>query len=302
MKPLLFLIIIACSFHATSQCFLAMDEMEEIDTHSNSTSITQHTELQIREEFLQICKIFQVNPTLNFYVEPGRSNAYAKCEDGYEVNIGEKLARQELVRFNSAGTGLVGAIAHEVAHIYLCENGFDGTITENEHLADFLAGYVLALRSYFRYTNIAAFGAELYEMGDSEFTDEQHHGTPEERVRFMTLGSFHSRLMVNHAYTIGMRWVEGTVGDFDLNGLWRSSSGNRFRINQPDGVPAIECININNPGIRYTAAATGENMFRASFFNFNVLTNFYDLMVISEDEILVTEGQGGTSMLWERMN
>lgn len=304
MKHILFLLLLSSCLVVQSQCFLAMDELDQInesDIRNESVHLDESVDRVLREEFDKICQVFGVTASLQYYKEPGRSNAFAKCSnEEYAVFIGEALVKQEWNAYAFENTGIIGCIAHEVSHLYLCKMGYTGNATENELLADFMAGYVLALRSIFRPTNIFKFSQTLYSMGDSEFTDKDHHGLPEERVKFMTLGCSHGGLNVRQAYEVGQKWIDGTVGVFNLNGLWQSTSGNSFNVSHYNnwGQEGILCSGI---AVTYTAGRIGNNNFRANFLDrFGQLTGFMDFLVISSSEMIVTVWPGGESVIWTK--
>jgi hypothetical protein len=304
MKKVIIILLTLVSVKSPAQCFLAMDEITNVQVEDQTNTISPEKIQQLRFEFGQMCQLFGVTAELKFYNEPGRSNAFTVCrQSANQISIGEKLIRQHSSTFNNDISAIVGAMAHEVAHLYLCRMHYSGTATQQEHLADFLAGYLLSVRSFFLPTNIFSFSKTLYEMGDSEFTSTQHHGSPEERVRYMTLGCNYGQTQVNDAYVLGQRWINGSIGLFDLTGNWYSTTGASFKISHiidSYGQQAITCAG-NTPGVFYSALRIGQNNFRANFLdNFGNISSFLDFLVISEKRIIVTAWPNGQSVLWQK--
>jgi hypothetical protein len=78
--------------------------------------------------------------------------------------------------------------------------------------ADFLAGWYLGNRSRSNGYQLTEQDLEsalrsFYESGDYEFTNAQHHGTPEQRVAAVSAGYSHSSLKFNEIYESSMEFI-----------------------------------------------------------------------------------------------
>jgi len=89
--------------------------------------------------------------------------------------------------------------AHEVAHIFQSEDGYfdlaltDATVRRNELMADHFAGCCLAFivnggrridrgKLYRSKDSVRSAFQVMFDRGDNNFTDPNHHGTPAERL------------------------------------------------------------------------------------------------------------------------
>lgn len=152
-------------------------------------------------ELRNIMDVIPVNPGFKIIDDLRGANAFAtkdtlvKGTQGTAL-FGITLMRQELVN-RSGGTAVAGIAAHECAHIYQFFTRYGDILTRASHTAkpmelhaDLLAGYYMknkADRSGMS-VDIRTFSRSLYDKGDWNFNEPNHHGTPDERVQAMETG------------------------------------------------------------------------------------------------------------------
>lgn len=158
---------------------------------------------------------FGVNPNMLLLDDSMGANASASCADtmpGYfgTVQFGVRLIAGELWRMDHGPVAVQGIMAHEWAHVLQCRLHSDLVGKDKELHADFMAGYYLSKRSTIARGNLGGFARSLFEKGDYNFRDPNHHGTPDERVTVMVAGySCHANRLAD-AYEEGERLVKGT--------------------------------------------------------------------------------------------
>ncbi len=82
-------------------------------------------------------------------------------------------------------------LTHEYAHAAQTVGGFrPKTITQIELQADCLAGFYMGVMPNVEFdsNDIEQIATLAYQIGDYEFNNRQHHGTPEERSQAVILG------------------------------------------------------------------------------------------------------------------
>lgn len=146
-------------------------------------------ELQAQSSF------FRVRPAFYVY-SSGIQNAMATPEifPSTPETDGTVLYHLDLLteHLNSAhygGSIVAGVIAHEFAHILqfsepgLYERLLDrhGTVKFLELHADFIAGYYMGTKFGDRPQDLETLSRKIFELGDNNFTNIGHHGTPQER-------------------------------------------------------------------------------------------------------------------------
>jgi len=106
--------------------------------------------------------------------------------------------RDQLKSSQWGGLILAGVIAHEFGHIYQFKTayyrtllGYDRTTKFVELHADFLSGFYLGGK--FAHIDMKDYADYAYRIGDSNFTEVTHHGTPPERY-LATKAGFNLRL------------------------------------------------------------------------------------------------------------
>lgn len=111
------------------------------------------------------------------------------------VYFGLPLLERQL-RAAPSGVAIMGVIAHEFGHIVQFESGMHSRLSRGQATvrlvelhADYLAGFYAGTRAR---TNTRLrtddLGDAFLSIGDNQFNNRQHHGTPAERVNALTQG------------------------------------------------------------------------------------------------------------------
>jgi hypothetical protein len=149
----------------------------------------------------RLATTFHVSPGFAFYDDARAPNAVAtdKTLAGNgpgTVLMGQRLFRMIMSATHDAGMTVIAICAHEFGHIHQYETGYrerlqrlDSTAKPLELHADFLAGFFLALRkAEHPDLDLQTVGRFFNMMGDTDFTNPQHHGTPQERIAAIEAG------------------------------------------------------------------------------------------------------------------
>jgi hypothetical protein len=149
----------------------------------------------------RLASAFRVGPGFAFFDDGKAPNALAVAETLLgsgpgTVLMGMHLFGQLMARVRDGGITVIAVCAHEFGHIYQMQADYkdkllelDTTARPVELHADFLAGYYLALRkAEHPELNLSLVGRVLHALGDTDFTNRQHHGTPEERFGALSAG------------------------------------------------------------------------------------------------------------------
>lgn len=135
------------------------------------------------------------------------------------VLYGDRLF-SHLIGVDPTGTAVMWVMAHEFAHIWLYSTGdmarlgpeeLPRTSKRIELHADFLAGFYVGQRQK-ENPSISLYktGSEIWDIGDTNFTDPSHHGTPPERYAAAEAGFMVSHLQARnakYAYAAGLDYV-----------------------------------------------------------------------------------------------
>jgi hypothetical protein len=144
---------------------------------------------------------FRVRPGFAFYDDSAGPNAVALPATFFTGTTGTVLFGKTLL---AAGMGLsdpdelliVSVCAHEFGHVVQNVTSFHDRLSAGQTTAqrlelhaDFLAGYYLAVRgSTHRPQRMVALGQAWEKLGDSNYTNPQHHGDPIERIHAIEQG------------------------------------------------------------------------------------------------------------------
>lgn len=286
-----------------SQCGLLelpqeVEQKEEINSSGDPS-----LDMAIRSEIEHICGVFGLNPVdFAFYDDENQPNAWAKCGCDHSncsgtVRLGRNLLRKELTERYAGDYAVVGILAHEIAHVLQCRKGWSSNNEVRELHADFLAGYYMAVRSYYTYTNINSFAASLFEKGSYDIFRDDFHGTPEQRVQSMTLGALQANFPLNEAYNLGYQWLAEDAEEIIVEGLWSSSTGNIFQVYMTEyGLTYVNQLNQVFNGL----PAGKTNMYYAPIYdNWGNLLEIFQITVVSETRIIVGSNLGRAS-LWTK--
>lgn len=167
---------------------------------------------------------FKVRPGFGYFDDRGSPNALALPDSRLSASVGTVLlGREMLARYLSSANGdmfIMGICAHEFAHVVQFFSGFYERLSKGQHTkklielhADFLSGYYIGLRNAnYTATELVALGRSWESIGDSSYTDPQHHGTPEERLRAVEQGYRFARerpeFRVEAACEVGARYLK----------------------------------------------------------------------------------------------
>ena len=140
------------------------------------------------EELRFLSKSFLVHPAFFFFDDSEGHNAYstpqtvkdAESVDG-TIAFGIGLHKDQM-RKSTGGTNIPIILAHEFAHTVARKYRLGLPTKENELFADYVAGAYMYYRNRdFKSTDIPAAFKAFYSMGDNDFTNPDHHGTPNSR-------------------------------------------------------------------------------------------------------------------------
>jgi hypothetical protein len=147
-----------------------------------------------------ISRLFEVRPGFAYFDDTGSPNALALPDSHLANSHGTVLFGKQMLAMNKqhpyGDMFIMGICAHEFAHIVQFFSGYHDRLSNNQSTkkfvelhADFLSGYYIGKR------NISYSNAELYSLGeswesigDSSYTDPDHHGTAEERLEAIEQG------------------------------------------------------------------------------------------------------------------
>jgi hypothetical protein len=143
---------------------------------------------------------FRVRPGFAFYDDGGSPNAIATPYSHFRATEGTVLfGRKLLARHLSKPFGdlfIAAVCAHEFAHISQFSSGYFRRLSASyptaklvELHADFLSGFYIGSRNVsYSAQELVALGRAIEEIGDSNFTALDHHGTASERLRSIERG------------------------------------------------------------------------------------------------------------------
>lgn len=133
----------------------------------------------------------------------GQRNAFATTErltnhvrpDGTVV-LGRALIQELYEKFDAPrggyqGNSVVGVLAHEFAHIVFFKSGQPMPRGKRPELhADYMAGWYMGIRSLQApgRIDLVEIHRQMFDIGDTNFTSPDHHGTPRERANSFMVG------------------------------------------------------------------------------------------------------------------
>jgi hypothetical protein len=188
-------------------CLLADSDLESVYPRGVETGRYPHGEEPIinksgnpnfdyalAQTLAKIANKFEVLPGFAYYDDTGQENAFATPRirlqniDG-TVLMGLSFMRRMMMFSDAPEVAIAGVCAHEFGHVVQFKhqlipvvNAFQKTVKRSELQADYFAGYFAGWRKKESPDFPAAVIAfAQYKVGDTDFTDVQHHGTPEER-------------------------------------------------------------------------------------------------------------------------
>jgi hypothetical protein len=130
--------------------------------------------------------------------------AYQEAEDDYRVMFGIRLLHHMAGTLNPVGNNkipthfpsiwngpIAGVIAHEWAHVLQFKRhvrNHAATAAPIELHADYLAGWYMGMKGERMMIAYEELKSQFYSLGDNDFSNADHHGTPEERARALAKG------------------------------------------------------------------------------------------------------------------
>lgn len=148
---------------------------------------------------------YGVNPDVFTYQDGSSPNAFATPErlgnhsfpDG-TVALGMTLIKSLFDKFRGTSQismgdhALVGVLAHEFGHIAYFKSGGQRlqNVKPSELHADYLAGWYTGIRAVQLpgQVNLQETAKEMFDIGDTDFTNPNHHGTSQERLSAYVAG------------------------------------------------------------------------------------------------------------------
>lgn len=193
-------------------CCLHEDDVDAVYPSGTSTGISgddtiipnsgdREFDFALAQTLYMLSQKFGVKPGFAYYDDSASPNAYATPRvrlanaDG-TVLMGRSLLDKLRHMHDAPEVGVAGVCAHEFGHIVQFQFGLiekvnagQPTIKRCELQADYFAGYFAGLRKRERPSFPAlVVSSTIHGLGDTEFQNPGHHGTPEERGRAVTRG------------------------------------------------------------------------------------------------------------------
>ncbi|WP_070217865.1 hypothetical protein OX462_15485 [Janthinobacterium sp. SUN098] len=158
----------------------------------------------VKNEIEELASTFGVRADFGFINDLDGANAYASPgHDVYRVMFGIRMLHRMSGTLNPVEDKKIpqkfpevwegamgGVIAHEWAHVLQFKQGliFPSPVTPSELHADFLAGWYMGMKGQRMKIAYEELKQEFFAMGDTNFNDRDHHGTPEQRRHAMSSG------------------------------------------------------------------------------------------------------------------
>jgi hypothetical protein len=166
---------------------------------------------------------FKVRPGFGFYDDNGNPNALALMESKFRNSEGTVLMGLTMIEKGLRGVHgdmfVMGICAHEFGHIVQFFSSYHTRLTRGhttnklvELHADFLSGYYIGLRNIdYAINELIHLGRSWEKIGDSDYTNIDHHGTAEERLSAIEAGFKFARerpeFGIRDACEIGARYL-----------------------------------------------------------------------------------------------
>ena len=188
------------------------------------TTTGDHTlDRSLGRALVRLSEMFSERPGFGFIDDSGAPNAYATDQTQVPgtwgtVCFGQALFKDLMDRYQDRGLAVMAVAAHEFGHIAQFRSGVDAqllkyqpTVKRVELHADFLSGYFLGVRKRQRPSiSVWAAGHTLYRIGDYEFHNPNHHGTPDQRVTAAETGfkvAYDDRAEFGSAFSWGIEYI-----------------------------------------------------------------------------------------------
>jgi len=214
-----------CLMHG-GDSLISQSRLGRVDAATNQVESSGDTRLDrsLGIVLADLAGKFKVRPGFGYFDDRGSPNALALPDSRLSASEGTVLFGREMLSTylkNASGDMFImGICAHEFAHIVQFFSGFYERLTKGQQTkklvelhADFLSGYYIGLRKM-NYTSaeLVSLGRSWESIGDSSYTDPQHHGTPEERLQAVEQGYRFARerpeFGIKAACEVGARYLK----------------------------------------------------------------------------------------------
>ena len=194
--------IAGCCLVHGGDSLISQSRLSRVDNSSVNVESSGNARLDRSLGFLlaDLASKFKVRPGFGYFDDRGSPNALALRDSRLSASNGTVLFGREMMSnylHNPNGDMFImGICAHEFAHIVQFFSGYYERLSKGQQTkklvelhADFLSGYYIGLRKI-NYTSseLVSLGRSWESIGDSNYTDLQHHGTPEQRLQAVENG------------------------------------------------------------------------------------------------------------------
>lgn len=159
----------------------------------------------VNHEISDMAKAFGITPEFAFYNDFDGANAKAFRDHGeYHVIVGIRLLHKITGSLNPLdgsqipqqfpeiwGGATAGVIAHEWAHLVQFKQNVRtnaSTVAPLELHADFMAGWYMGTKGTRMKVAYEELQKAFFSMGDRQFNNPSHHGTPQQRLDALKSG------------------------------------------------------------------------------------------------------------------
>ncbi len=206
------------SFYAAGGCSLqssALDPGGQPRFRTLRSCGNSALDAKFSAEFARAKSLFSLSPLAVFLDDAGHPNAYAVppqmtgTRDGglfFGVQLTRdvvKAFRQAYSNYPAAGeAGLMAIMAHEMGHLVQYQLGLRASVQKYQELhADFISGWYMAWRqaNIWGFDIVTEAAVQMAKVGDFDFHNPDHHGTPQERITAFSAGVQQTA----HAFALG---------------------------------------------------------------------------------------------------
>lgn len=213
-----------CLMHG-GESLVSQSRLSRIDNSSANVDKSGNPRLDRSLGYLlaDLASKFKVRPGFGYFDDRGSPNALALPDSRLSASTGTVLFGREMMstHINNANGDMfiMGICAHEFAHIVQFFSGYYERLSKGQQTkklvelhADFLSGYYIGLRKInYASAELISLGRTWESIGDSSYTDPQHHGTPEERLQAVENGYRFARerpeFGIKEACEVGARYL-----------------------------------------------------------------------------------------------
>lgn len=186
-----------CHARRTIGCGLALGSGDSDVPDRLSSCGVAEIDAFCRQEVDELNDKFALVPSFGFFDDGDQLNAFALEPGAYgagspaAVVLGINLARKIHGSASTLGMLPIAAIlAHEWGHTLQFQKKMDGGWSARHELhADYLAGWYLGATRGSDRDLMAKIAKVFGELGDTQFLDTDHHGTPKQRANVMRAGA-----------------------------------------------------------------------------------------------------------------